>query len=75
MYLFQFFKVIIRYIEKILIYIYEIDDTFEWFSYKTRDGWYKKRFGILELQNRVTQNDFTLEGTNSKIFIEILFTS
>ena len=57
------------------MYIYEIDDTFDWFSYKTRDGWYKKRFGILELQNRVTQNDFTLEGTNSKIFIEILFTS
>ena len=28
---------------------------------------------ILELQNRVTQNDFTLRGTNSKIFTEILF--
>ena len=30
------------------------------------------RFGILELRNRVTQNDVTLRVTNSKIFMEIL---
>ena len=30
-----------------------------------------KRFGILELRNRVTQNDVTLRETNSKIFGEI----
>ena len=28
-----------------------------------------KRFGILELQNRVTQNKDTFGVTNSKIFI------
>ena len=34
-----------------------------------------ERFGILELPNRVTQNDVTLRVTNSEIFIEILFPS
>ena len=29
-------------------------------------------FGILELRNRVTQNDVTLQVTNSEIFIEAL---
>ena len=33
---------------------------------------YFQRFGILELQNRVTQNDVTLQVTNSKMFTEIL---
>ena len=33
------------------------------------------RFGILELRNRVVQNDVTLWVTNSKRFIEILFSS
>ena len=33
------------------------------------------RFGILEWQNRVTQNDVTLQVTNSKIFKEILLSS
>ena len=33
------------------------------------------RFRILELQNRVTQNDVTLWVTNSKFFIEILLSS
>ena len=33
------------------------------------------RFGILELQNRVTQNDVTLRVTYSKIFTEILILS
>ena len=31
-----------------------------------------KRFGTLELRNRVTQNDLTLRETNSKIFAAIL---
>ena len=34
-----------------------------------------KRFGTLELRNRVTQNDVTLRETNSKIFGEILLSS
>ena len=29
------------------------------------------RFGILELRNRVSQNQVTFQVTNSKIFIEI----
>ena len=29
----------------------------------------------IELQNRVMQNDVTLRVTNSKIFIEIIFSS
>ena len=33
------------------------------------------RFGILELRNRVTQNDVTLRVTNSETFIEILLSS
>ena len=33
------------------------------------------RFGILELQNRVTQNEVTLRFINSKTFTEILFSS
>ena len=33
------------------------------------------RFVILELRNRVTQNDITLRVMNSKIFIEILLWS
>ena len=33
------------------------------------------RFVILELRNRVTQNDATLRVTNSEIFIEILLSS
>ena len=33
------------------------------------------RIGILELQNRVTQNDVTLRVNNSNIFIEILLSS
>ena len=32
----------------------------------------KWRFEILELRNRVTQNDVTLGVTNSKMFTEIL---
>ena len=32
-------------------------------------------FGILELQNRVTQNDVTLRLTNSKFFIKISLSS
>ena len=31
-----------------------------------------QEFGILELRNRVTQNDATLRVTNSKTFIDIL---
>ena len=31
------------------------------------------RFGIIELQNRVTQNDVTVRITNSKFFIGIIF--
>ena len=34
-----------------------------------------KRFGTLELQNRVTQNGITLRVTNSKMFIEIFLSS
>ena len=37
--------------------------------------WINSRFGILELHNRVTQNDVTLRVTNSKTFIEILLSS
>ena len=33
------------------------------------------RFGILDLRNRVTQNDVTPRVTNSKFFIEILLSS
>ena len=32
----------------------------------------RKRIRILNLQNRVAQNDFTLRVTNLEIFIEIL---
>ena len=32
----------------------------------------KKRFGNLELRNRVMQNDATLRVTNSEFFVEIL---
>ena len=32
----------------------------------------RKRIRILNLQNRVVQNDFTLRVTNLEIFIEIL---
>ena len=35
----------------------------------------KMRFGIIELQNRVTQNDVTLRVTNSNKFTEILLSS
>ena len=34
-----------------------------------------RRFGILELRNRVPQNDVTFRVTNSKIFIEIPLSS
>ena len=33
------------------------------------------RFGILELRNRVTENDVPLGVTNSKMFREVLFSS
>ena len=33
------------------------------------------RFGIIELRNRVTQNDVTLRVTNSSKFTEILLSS
>ena len=33
------------------------------------------RFGILELRNRVSQNQVTFQVTNSKIFIEILLST
>ena len=33
------------------------------------------RFGSLELQNQVMQNDAIIQVTNSKVFMEILFSS
>ena len=36
---------------------------------------FSTRFGILELRNRVMQNDVTLRVTNSKTFTEILLSS
>ena len=36
---------------------------------------YVLRFRILELRNRVLQNDVTLRVTNSKMFIEIILSS
>ena len=33
------------------------------------------RFGSLELQNQVMQNDVIIQVTNSKVFMEILFLS
>ena len=35
----------------------------------------KPSFGILELRNQVTQNNVTLQVSNSKIFTEILLSS
>ena len=38
-------------------------------------AYFVTRFGILDLQNRVTQNDVKLRVTNSKMFTEIFLSS